>query len=492
MSYLILVLLLVTLWRACLAQGWFDINDQWSRVSWMGIGCGLVLAILATNPWVSLLVAMGSLGLIWHQPMSVTYRGTLAPTLVLVAVYVGLSPFMQPWMVPWLLGGLTAVAAWTGVWALYSSFQEVGKEYDHTLFWGFLRFHDRDGGAPLAGQGNFNHSQSIGALGTAAGIALWYLGYVWVAPAILLTLAAVFLSTEGRITGRWVCQGWVHLFWAMCATTAVFIGGVIPWVLMGLIAVCALLWAHPWNPRPHWYDSNRFRTWKLALWNVWWPANQPRDPLAALTQAQADRVEMEKAHLLAAEQGNAALHNQITLAKQQNDAQQREWGTMVKVAQGMPLSKPERILARQMAVRRWRVRLLGFGTGTWYPLMKWPALVTTGTRRPDGVWEGMVYLSAHNEYVEVLFEQGVLGLAAVVGLIVTGLWALWTGGTLGLAVLIPVIVLLSIAFTNFPFTLFKEVERNPTDPPEVKPQFVGSPALQMMSLVVLLLVEAAT
>ena len=58
---------------------------------------------------------------------------------------------------------------------------------------------------------------------------------------------------------------------------------------------------------------------------------------------------------------------------------------------------------------------------------------------------------------------------------------------MGHAVLLPLMALLSIAFLNFPFTLFADVERSK---PTQEPQFVGSPALLVLSFITLLLVEA--
>lgn len=471
-----------------LAQGLGDWNDQWSRVSWTGIGCGLILACLAPNPFATILIALISLGVIWHQPMSVVYRDKVAPGLVLIAAYVIAAPLMRPWMVPVLLGGITVVGALTGAWAIYSSFQPKDQPYQHTFLKGWLVLADRDGGAPLASQGNFNHAQSVGALAVASNLGLLLLGHFWTLPLLVLCILAVILSTEGRMTGKWLCQGWVHLFWVMIATIAIIVNSWVSWMILGGIAIALLIWAHPWNPRTNWYDSHRFETWNFALREIWWRAAQPKDPRQALALAQQERVMMEDAQAKAAAEGNALIHNQITLAKLQNDKQQREWTVLAKQQQGEALTEAEQAWAWRLWAQRLRVRLLGCGTGTWYPLTKWPALMRTGKlNETTKVWEGMVYLSAHNEYVELWFEQGLIGLLAALGFVAYGLQVTWTGGPVGLAVFLPVVALLSIAFTNFPFTLFREVDKaNPAQ----ATQFVGCPALVVMSLVVLLLVEA--
>ena len=99
----------------------------------------------------------------------------------------------------------------------------------------------------------------------------------------------------------------------------------------------------------------------------------------------------------------------------------------------------------------------------------------------------MVYLSAHNEFVEVLFEQGLIGLLAVLFWTGTSLSLTWGSGALGHAVLLPLAVLISVSLLNFPFTLFAEVEKAQPNQPV---QFVGSPALLVMAMMVLLMVEA--
>jgi hypothetical protein len=248
-----------------------------------------------------------------------------------------------------------------------------------------------------------------------------------------------------------------------------------------LLGLC--IWARPWSPRPGWYDSGRFAIWNLALRDLWWRANQPRDAVGALKAVRAEREQMEATQARAAAEGNALVHNQMTVAKAQNDQQQARWSVLAKQQEGQSLTADETQLARRLWAQRLRVRLLGCGTGSWYPMTKWPAIFTTGKMNEEKqCWEGMVYLSAHNEFVEVWFELGLLGLAAALGLAWYGLSVTWA------TPLFPVVcVLISVSLLNFPFTLFAEVER-PT--PATPVQFVGSPALLVMSLVTLLLVEA--
>jgi hypothetical protein len=415
--------------------------------------------------------------------MSVRYREKLAQGLALAGAYVVAAPRMQGWMVVPLLAMMGVVGSLVGLWAIYSSFQEKDKGYEHVYLGGWLRLVDRDGGAPLAGQGNFNHAQSVGALSAAAGAGLVFLGHVWAVGLVVLSIAGVILASEGRMTGKWVSQGWIHLGCLAMATAVVIQGGSVGWIIFAMVAGALFLYAHPWSPRKDWYDSGRFAIWNMALREIWWRANQPREPLKALTLAMADLAQMEQLQAQAATEGNAALHNQMTVAKLQNAEQQRRLSVMVKEQQHLALTAAERQLSWQLRASRWRVRLIGHGTGSWYPLTKWPAIFMTGTLHKESQkFEGMVYLSAHNEFVEVCFEFGLLGLLAALGFAFYGLSVTW-----GTALLPLVAVLISVALLNFPFTLFAEVER-PT--PAQPVQFVGSPALLVMGMVILLLVEA--
>jgi hypothetical protein len=479
----VLVVLLIMLLFGTLSQGSGDLNDQWSRVSWTGIGCGLLLAVAAPNPFSALLIAIAVLGLLWHPPMSVVYREKVSQGLVLAGVYVVMAPLMKAWMVMPILALFGFVGSVVGCWAVYSSFQKIDQGYEHVYLRGWLRIVDRDGGAPLAGQGNFNHAQSLGALSAAAGTGVWLFQHWWGLPVLLLSVLAVLLSSEGRMTGKWVSQGWVHLGVLGLGVLSASISSPWGWICISILLVGCCMWARPWSPRPGWYDSGRFAIWNLALREIWWRANQPRDAVGALKAARAEREQMEATQAKAAVEGNALVHNQMTVAKGQNDVQQQRWAVLAKQQEGQPLTAEEKKLAWRLWAQRVRVRLVGCGTGSWYPMTKWPAILTTGKMNEEKqVWEGMVYLSAHNELVEVWFELGLLGLAAALGFVYYGLTVTW-----GTPLFPLVCVLISVSLLNFPFTLFAEVER-PT--PATPVQFVGSPALLVMSLVTLLLVEA--
>lgn len=154
----------------------------------------------------------------------------------------------------------------------------------------------------------------------------------------------------------------------------------------------------------------------------------------------------------------------------------------------------------------WRRRLIGVGTATWEPLT---APITMQKI------SGVVFTTAHNEYVQFLVEHGILGLACLGLYLMTTLVRLWQGGPEGQALFIVAVALCSIASANFPWSWFHEIPQPPTClgcqkmalPPGVvapdthcrcseprqlgpsQPLYVGSPGLLAMSLVLAILVE---
>ena len=155
----------------------------------------------------------------------------------------------------------------------------------------------------------------------------------------------------------------------------------------------------------------------------------------------------------------------------------------------------------------WRRRLLGVGTGTW------ESLTAEATIKKIG---GVVFTTAHNEYLQWMVEHGLLGLLVLIGYLLDALVRLWMGGPEGHALFLMAIALCSIAATNFPWSWFHEIPQPPTcttcalrvmppgapapdgfchcpEPRQLRPTqpyYVGSPTLVAMSLVIGILVEA--
>lgn len=155
----------------------------------------------------------------------------------------------------------------------------------------------------------------------------------------------------------------------------------------------------------------------------------------------------------------------------------------------------------------WRRRLLGVGTATWEPL--------TGPVTMQKI-SGVIFTTAHNEYVQFLVEHGLVGLLCLGVYVWTAFVKLWHGGPEGQALLLLAITLCSIASANFPWSWFHEIPQPPTchacqrmalapgvpvppthcqcaEPRQLGPSpplYVGSPGLLAMSLVIAILVEA--
>ena len=155
----------------------------------------------------------------------------------------------------------------------------------------------------------------------------------------------------------------------------------------------------------------------------------------------------------------------------------------------------------------WRRRLFGVGTATWEPLTGPVTMQKIG---------GVVFTTAHNEYVQFLVEHGIVGLIALTAYLFNALFRLWHGGAEGQALLIVAITLCSVAMANFPWSWFHEIMQPPNcltckkmalqpgtvAPPThcqcpepralgpSQPLYVGSPGLVAMSLVIAILVEA--
>lgn len=155
----------------------------------------------------------------------------------------------------------------------------------------------------------------------------------------------------------------------------------------------------------------------------------------------------------------------------------------------------------------WRRRIFGVGTGTW------ESLTAPATVKQVG---GVVFTTAHNEYLQFLVEHGLFGFVVLVGYLLDLLIRLWTGGPAGHALFLMAIALCSIAMTNFPWSWFHEIPQPPSctkcnlralqpgmpspegfckcpEPRELRPTmpyYVGSPTLVAMSLVLCILAEA--
>lgn len=97
----------------------------------------------------------------------------------------------------------------------------------------------------------------------------------------------------------------------------------------------------------------------------------------------------------------------------------------------------------------WRVRLCGWGLGTWQRMTQ---PVT------QAKLNGVIFSTAHNEYLQALCEYGVIGLGLLLWMLGAAVWACATGDPDRQAVGFVAFALCLIAGTNFPWSWFHAVQ----------------------------------
>ena len=109
------------------------------------------------------------------------------------------------------------------------------------------------------------------------------------------------------------------------------------------------------------------------------------------------------------------------------------------------------VLRDQWGAAHWIIHWLGFGATSWRQLT--PQYTIPRFQR-------VVFTTAHNEYVEMLFQHGIIGLVALLYFLGDNLWRAWHGGPTGEAVFLLGWTLCAIAFFNFPWTWYHECQQN--------------------------------
>lgn len=509
----------------CFQPGLADRNDQWARVASTGmlIGLGIAYGIATINLWLGLVVAMVVVGLFTSWPLSDVYRGdkgVVAEALVFAGGFLAVASFMSSTLVVALLWILLLPGVVMGVWAAFSAIQGKGAYQRHLI--GPVSVVDRDGHAPLAGQGNFNHAQAVGALSVAAGCGLLWMGWPSVALFLPLALLGMVLCGEGRETGHWMSGGVLHLLSLALAMTGLWLSAWSFWwalLLWGLTGTALLLIGKPWAPRMGWADSYRFLTWKVALQEIWWRLSAPADLEKGLRdcQQQGGWLQQQFQQAVAAKASPNLLYELDSMAKT-NWIVYQHIRLLKARLEHTPLADGDRALWWQLWLLQWRIRLVGFGTRSWFPMTVWPIYKRLAVVNPQTSFvSGLAFFTAHNEFVQFLFEHGMIGLVLLLAYVGDAGWHAWHGGLAGQAVFLVLATMLSIATINFPWTLFNEIPQpqlavaittdgnilvapQGVEPLEIRQQrrdaagfmseqYSGSPALLAMSFVVALLVE---
>ena len=144
----------------------------------------------------------------------------------------------------------------------------------------------------------------------------------------------------------------------------------------------------------------------------------------------------------------------------------------------------------------WTVRLCGRGWQSWLSYNDFIIDVARKTNRQHIVNTRFMMSTAHNEFVQTLFEHGAIGLVLLCGYVLTALWQL--GHSEGQAVYIAAVAMCGVACTLHPWTwthgTLSEVDEkgNPVkDGSGMKLYTIGSPALNWLAFMLALLVEVA-
>lgn len=139
---------------------------------------------------------------------------------------------------------------------------------------------------------------------------------------------------------------------------------------------------------------------------------------------------------------------------------------------------------------RWIVRLIGLGPGMWEPHYRRAVQGVSG----NGKGEPMILTNAHNEYLQILVEHGLIGLTLLLAGLGTVAWrllAVWTPETQAAWLLFS--VLCALALVSHPWTWLREgAMQIPSSLVGVRPQHViiviGNPALHGLVFLIALCV----
>lgn len=144
----------------------------------------------------------------------------------------------------------------------------------------------------------------------------------------------------------------------------------------------------------------------------------------------------------------------------------------------------------------WRIRLMGRGWQSWVGYQDFLIETAIKTNRKRLMNTTTMMSTAHNEFVQLLFEQGAIGFVLLVGYCATSLWRLGHGGAEAHAVYLVGLSLIGVACVLHPWTWTHGTisEVNQDHRPEkgggqTMLYTIGSPALNWLVFLIILLVE---
>lgn len=135
----------------------------------------------------------------------------------------------------------------------------------------------------------------------------------------------------------------------------------------------------------------------------------------------------------------------------------------------------------------WWQKLLGFGSDAWIVFsQKYLGDIQRYSKAEvHAGFSHVVMPHAHNDYVQILFDRGLIGLGALVGYILTSLWMLAGAGPNGQALFLVGVTLCAIAFGSFPWTGCVIAYL----PDQKKLAGYGCPSLNFISWLTIVLIE---
>lgn len=145
----------------------------------------------------------------------------------------------------------------------------------------------------------------------------------------------------------------------------------------------------------------------------------------------------------------------------------------------------------------WRTRLLGQGWQSWLPFHEYVLKAATSMKQQKVVRTDVLLSTAHNEFIQMLFEHGLIGLTLLIGYCFSILWQLGHGSGEAQAVYLVGSGLIAVALVLHPWTWYHHTATQADK--DGKPMLggqgvmlysIGSPALNYMTFLTIVMAES--
>ena len=433
---MLLILLLSLLAGMFLLNEEYHLRSQGMMRHYAMIGGACALGIVAVpNIWLQGLLLLMLFNLL-RDPYQGAHHARALPLFLLVLAGVIAYDRLSVESVRWMLYGITMV----GVYIAWICLTEWWPNRHHpTALHGW--------------QENQNNVQAVAAICVCAalGYALISPWWAWTLVPVTLMPIAITQYIAARQQGFTVTMAPVVLMGLALMTLPLFIGW---WSLLaffpagiGLVLGCGQALRYE-----RWWDSGRVRLWFHMLFIGWWRWGLSNADIRRIAQTGINE-------------------------------------------QGRPLSRHEQ--KQLLFQHNTFVRLFGRGWQSWMPFQNHLLEVANASRKErqhgltgklaqTDVLQTEYFLStAHNEFVQLLFEHGAVGLLLLSGYIVTSLWDLAHGSLEAQAVYLVAVGVCGVASMLHNLSIYHN-----TYTPGMDTMFsIGSPGLVWLSFLTVLMVE---